>query len=74
MNKIVTKTQKAFDKLIKNIRHFIDAESGQGILEYAMILAFVAVMAAFVLTGSATSLKTTINAAFSNVASTLNTI
>ncbi len=48
-------------------------EKGQGIVEYAVLLAFVVAVAAYVFSGNS-SLKTEISNTFSNTTSTLKTI
>ena len=51
---------KYINKLIKKLK---DSEKGQGMVEYALIIAFVAAIAIFVLNGK---LGTAINGAFEN--------
>jgi pilus assembly protein Flp/PilA len=60
------------DKLIQisaNLRAFMMDESGQDLIEYALVVALVA----FSATAGMSTLATKINAAFSSVGSTLTT-
>ena len=49
-----------FQKLQKKIKEFIE-EKGQGVVEYAMVLGFVAVIAIYLLTGSSLTENTKAN-------------
>lgn len=55
-------------KVIDNIKAKL-SENGQGMVEYALIIAVVAVIAAFVLSGT---LKNSINSAFTNADKQIN--
>ena len=59
--------------MIKYIQKLMDkiksSEKGQGMVEYALIIAFVAAIAIFALNGG---LKTAVSSAFSNAASQVN--
>jgi Flp pilus assembly pilin Flp len=46
----------------------LSREDGQGFAEYALVLAFVVVVAAVIMTTGATTLENAITGAFSNVA------
>lgn len=60
--------------LVSNILLFIDEESGQGITEYGAILAFVAVLVAFVFVTTSGGLKSAVSNAFSTMTSTINSL
>jgi Flp pilus assembly pilin Flp len=64
--------------IVKPIRErlnlFIRDESGQGIAEYSSILAFVAVMVAFLFSVAKGSLATSISAAFGAVIGQINSL
>ena len=56
------------------LENFLDDESGQGITEYGAILSFIAVLIGCVLVLLNSTLKTSINSAFSVVASQLSNL
>ncbi len=56
------------------LKHFLNDESGQGITEYGAVLSFIAVLAGVVLVLINSSLKTSINQAFSLVGSQLSNL
>ena len=58
--------------MLTSMRKFF-VEKGQGIVEYAVLLAFVVAIAAYVFTGN-NSLKTEISNTFSKTSSTLTSI
>ncbi len=58
--------------MLTSMRSFLK-EKGQGIVEYAVLLAFVVAVAAYVFSGDS-SLKTEISKTFSNTTSTLTGI
>ena len=58
--------------MLVSIRSYLK-EKGQGIVEYAVLLAFVVAVAAYVF-GNNSSLKTAVSDTFSNTTSTLSSI
>jgi len=65
-------TKNIISKLLRRLPKLLTRESGQGMTEYAAIVAFVMIIAAFVFKTSQSSLQEGISRAFSGVASQLN--